>query len=356
MPPKSRLRCFRRKEPRSMIDGVDVIENITSTSSKIALEVETGAKHRFAKAILSLRLARHVQAATASWRYLYLLRRTFLLLSLPLPPPARRAGAWTYEAQHYNNVTGGPLIQNALPNGIDSSYWPPDFADNARGQASEIYSPGYCPSGYTSPVVLPGNGWNFLLHNTDDDQFLPEHYNLCWCVSIYPESDGLTAVRARANDTDLTVTAISGPVTMCGQPIVVEYQQRALTLFSTSTSTSSISSSTASLSPSATTNQPAVTSTGSPTPSKNPKSALSTGARAGIGVGVAIVALILLGIAAFFIRRKRKARQKPKNGLENKVELPVGESKPRELYGDHLFQYDHSKGSTSQGPVSELAA
>ncbi len=173
------------------------------------------------------------------------------------------------------------------------------------------------------------------------------------CLSIYPDSNGPTTVRARANDTDLTTTAVSGAITMWGQPIVVEYQQKDLTLFSTSVSTSSTSSTTAS--PSATTNQPALTSTGSPSPSTNPKSGLSTGAQAGIGVGVAIVALILLVIAAFFLRRKRQAGQKPNNGSENRVELPIGESKPGELYGDHRFQYDHYQGSTSQGPASELA-
>jgi LPXTG-motif cell wall-anchored protein len=174
------------------------------------------------------------------------------------------------------------------------------------------------------------------------------------CLSIYPESSGATTVRARANDTDLTTTAISGPISMWGQPVVVEFQQKDLTLFSTSASTSSTSSGTAS--PSATTAQPAVTSTGSPTPSTNPKSGLSTGAQAGIGVGVAIVALILLAIAAFFLRRKRKAGQKPNNESENKVELPTNESRPGELHADHLFQYDHyAKGSTRQGPVSELA-
>jgi hypothetical protein len=42
MPPKIRFRCRRKKELRSMIDGVDMIENTTSTSSKIALKVEKG--------------------------------------------------------------------------------------------------------------------------------------------------------------------------------------------------------------------------------------------------------------------------------------------------------------------------
>jgi LPXTG-motif cell wall-anchored protein len=299
-------------------------------------------------------------------------------------PPASCSSSWTYEAQLYNSVTGGLLIQNAVENGIDRSCFPPNFADNARGQASEIYSPGYCPSGYTSPAVFSGNGVTtgiccqrylmncpkslkgiadttsgFTYYTTlTTINFFSSTTIFAGCLSIYPESSGATTVRARANDTDLTTTAISGPISMWGQPVVVEFQQKDLTLFSTSTS--SISSSTSSrssgtASPSATTAQPAITSTGSPTPSTDPKSGLSTGAQAGIGVGVAIVALILLAIAAFFLRRKRKASQKPNNGSENKVELPTHESRPGELHGDHLFQYDQTKGSTRQGPVSELA-
>jgi hypothetical protein len=42
MPPKRGFRCRRRKEPKSMIDGVDIMENITSSSSKTALKVERG--------------------------------------------------------------------------------------------------------------------------------------------------------------------------------------------------------------------------------------------------------------------------------------------------------------------------
>jgi hypothetical protein len=173
------------------------------------------------------------------------------------------------------------------------------------------------------------------------------------CVSIYPKSNGLTTVRARANDSDLATTAISGPVTMWGQPIVVEFEQKDLTLFSTSTSTPSTSSATPG--PSATTKQTAVTSTAPPTPSTNPSSSLSTGAKAGIGVGAAVVAIFFLGIAAFFLRRNRKAGRKPTSGLGGTAELPGDETKPTELHGNHLPQYDHPKWSSTQGPVNELA-
>jgi hypothetical protein len=178
-------------------------------------------------------------------------------------------------------------------------------------------------------------------------------------VSIYPESNGPTTVRARANDSDLATTAISGPVTMWGQPVVVEFEQKDLTLFSTSVSTSSTSSSTTA-SPSATTQQAVITSAVSPTPSTNPHSGLSTGAKAGIGVGVVIVALFLVGLASFFLIRKRKAGQKagqkPTNGLDGMAELPRNEINRTELHGDHLFQHDRYKESTRQGPVNELAA
>jgi hypothetical protein len=90
--------------------------------------------------------------------------------------------------------------------------------------------------------------------------------------------------------------------------------------------------------------------------STNPSSGLSTGAKAGIGVGVVIGALFLLAFATFFLRQKRENSQKPANRLEGIAELPRNEIKPKELYGDHLFQYDRSKKPTGQGPVNELAA
>jgi hypothetical protein len=71
-------------------------------------------------------------------------------------PPVSCSSSWTYEAQNYNSVSGGLLLQNALGVEIDSDCWPPDFEDSGRGQASEVYSPGYCPSGYTSPAVFDG--------------------------------------------------------------------------------------------------------------------------------------------------------------------------------------------------------
>jgi LPXTG-motif cell wall-anchored protein len=203
-------------------------------------------------------------------------------------------------------------------------------------------------------VVDITSGFSYYTTLTTVNFFSSSSIIFAGCVSIYPESNGPTTVRARANDSDLATTAISGPVTMWGQPVMVEFQQKDLTLFSTSVSTSSTRSATAS--PSATTKQAAVTSTAPPTPGTNPNSGLSTGAKAGIGVGIAIGALFLLGVAFFFLRRKRKAGQNKTNGLEGIAELPRNEIKPKELHGDHLVQNDRFKGSAKQGPVNELEA
>jgi hypothetical protein len=82
---------------------------------------------------------------------------TYALTTVFTPPPSC-SSSWTYEAQVYNSVSGGLLLQNALSDDFDSDCFPPNFEDNGRGQASEVYSPGYCPSGYTSPAVFQGGG------------------------------------------------------------------------------------------------------------------------------------------------------------------------------------------------------
>jgi hypothetical protein len=173
------------------------------------------------------------------------------------------------------------------------------------------------------------------------------------CVSIYPKSNIPTAVQARANDTDLTTTTITGPVTMWGQPVMVEFQKEDLSLFSTSTSTSS--STTAS--PSATRTQPAATSPVSATPSTKPNIGLSTGAKVGIGVGVAIAVLLLLGVGIFFLRRKRKARSSreiPVEPLERLGELYAEDPGPKELYDPNVTPSSGYREPARRGLVGEL--
>lgn len=50
--------------------------------------------------------------------------------------------------------------------------------------------------------------------------------------------------------------------------------------------------------------------TGSATSSSHPTSALSVGAKAGIAIGAALGTIVLLGLAVFFWKRRRRATKK----------------------------------------------
>ena len=73
------------------------------------------------------------------------------LTTIFTPPPFCRTH-WTYEASYYNSVTGGVLIQNALPSPFDTPCFPSGFSNDGRGSQSQIYSPGHCPAGYATPA------------------------------------------------------------------------------------------------------------------------------------------------------------------------------------------------------------
>lgn len=75
---------------------------------------------------------------------------TFHMASV-FTPPASCSNSWTYEPEAANRVAGGLLIQNAAPNdNADPACFPRDFNQYGRKTASAIYSPGFCPAGYTS--------------------------------------------------------------------------------------------------------------------------------------------------------------------------------------------------------------
>lgn len=93
---------------------------------------------------------------------------------------------------------------------------------------------------------------------------------------------------------------------MWAQPITVAYQQRDVSLFSTS---SSAASSSAAASSSQNGTAAATTASGAAATSSvssDQSSGLSTGAKAGIGVGVALGVLALLGVVLFLLFRRRK--------------------------------------------------
>ena len=163
------------------------------------------------------------------------------------------------------------------------------------------------------------------------------------CISTF-SSDGTTVVRARPLSTltpfDLLVTstldgASLGQVTMWAQPLTVAYQQRDLSLFSTSSSAASSSASGSSIDSSAATSSSGAASTSSAAAAQEDNTGLSTGAKAGIGVGVAlgVLALLALGIFLLLRRRKRQHQMTPHNAAyEGQPQYPpqeMGTESPR---------------------------
>lgn len=69
-------------------------------------------------------------------------------------PPASCVTHWTYEAEYYNSVPGGLLMQNVLRERLDTDCFPPRFTGHGREPAGQLFSPGACPDGYTTPALF----------------------------------------------------------------------------------------------------------------------------------------------------------------------------------------------------------
>ncbi|KIW03366.1 uncharacterized protein PV09_05574 [Verruconis gallopava] len=253
---------------------------------------------------------------------------TFIALSTIFTPPLSCSSSWTYEPSDFNGNPSGLFIQNAVGgNAFNTACWPPYFTQNGRDQVVgtvQVYSPGACPVGYTSNIIAPGDtttvtccqsGFTYHFSSATSDERAAGA--LAGCISTF-SSDETTTVLARPLGTltpnTLIVTstldgASLGQVTMWGQPITIAYQQKDLSLFSTSSSSASATGSvTLSNLASASTSNPV--SSSSQTQPGNTSSGLSTGAKAGIGVGVAVAVLAILGMA-FFLFSRQKRQQSP---------------------------------------------
>lgn len=139
------------------------------------------------------------------------------------------------------------------------------------------------------------------------------------CLSTFPLGS-TTTVQARTEDSNLTSTQITGPVTMWGQPITVQYQRADATTVSTTTPgvfpTSTLSIITPQA-PSGLTFQPSIDlstiSTSNipsstmlvPTISSTTRAGLGPGAKAGIGFGVTAMSLALVSVGGLFLWRRR---------------------------------------------------
>ncbi|PWY96237.1 hypothetical protein BO94DRAFT_529630 [Aspergillus sclerotioniger CBS 115572] len=232
---------------------------------------------------------------------------TTLALSTVYTPPAGCSNSFTYEDQLANNVKNGLLIQNdAAPM---ASCFPSGFTHTGRIIETDlVYSPGWCPVGYTSANVIisqavttaiccyPGfNYYTEIVYQADGT------WTYAGCLSNLPSSSSIIFTDRESEIS----TQITGPVTMWAQPIKVEVQSSDLSLFvsasTTSTLSETVSSTTASTSASATSS---ATSGGRVT-------GISSGAEIGIGVGVGVIAAFILAGICYLILRHRKVRKSP---------------------------------------------
>ena len=121
------------------------------------------------------------------------------------------------------------------------------------------------------------------------------------------------------------------------------------------TSTSSSITSTTSQTSTSTTSGAATTTTGSSTAKPVASSGLSTGAKAGIGVGVALGALLVLGLLAWFLMRRRRSNDQSYSNNRNAT-APVEKGSEKETRGDQVKKLlmSHEVDSDQHAPRAEM--
>ncbi|KAJ5135059.1 uncharacterized protein N7515_004337 [Penicillium bovifimosum] len=250
---------------------------------------------------------------------------TTLAMSSLFTPPASCSKSWTYEPQQANNVPSGLLLQNAAPSdGADPDCFPSGYSKFERTEPTIIYSPGYCPVGYTSATLAIRGPVTSAVCCLSDYKYYTEvradDQTFAGCTSLFA-SDASTIVTVRQVSQEST--QVVGPITMWAQPIQVQLEATDSSLFVTSTTTTNTHSS-ATVTPSSTTKSATTTSatpSSTDTGAKTESSGLSTGASIGIGVGVGMASLILVAALAFWLFRRHQSKKK----------LGVPETSP--LYG-----------------------
>ncbi|KKZ67812.1 hypothetical protein EMCG_06522 [[Emmonsia] crescens] len=242
---------------------------------------------------------------------------TVIPLTSVFTPPASCSSSWTYEGEYYNSVTGGLLIQNAF-NKRDTNCFPPLFEGTGRGQIQQVFSPGYCPDGYTSPAATTNNGVTTAVCCPSDYSYFStlttvNHFSqvtvFAGCISTFPESS-ITTVLARGGVEKLEQSAVTGPIAMWGQAILVQFRSEDLSLF---ISASTTSSTTSSLSRTPNNDQPSPTSPPAalppPSDDNNQSPGLSPGAKAGVAIGAVSAVALLIALMLFIRRSRRRSRR-----------------------------------------------
>ncbi|KAJ5495480.1 hypothetical protein N7539_000596 [Penicillium diatomitis] len=254
-------------------------------------------------------------------------------------PPASCSSSWTYEPEAANAVPGGLIVQNAATaDHVDSACWPSGFYHYGRVQPTQRFSPGWCPSGYTSADKAINRGVTSAACCLSGYSYASSvdgpNGIYAGCLSML-QSDSSTILTVRQETS--ASTEIVGPVTIWGQPILIAMESSDLSLFVPATTTTSLSSmspaqtstshvsssgssstpSSSSASSSFTTQSSSTQSTLSPTSAPGTiTSGLSSGTKAGIGIGAGVGVLgIIALIAAIFIFRRRRKHPVPQDHL-----------------------------------------
>ncbi|KNG83012.1 hypothetical protein ANOM_009596 [Aspergillus nomiae NRRL 13137] len=241
---------------------------------------------------------------------------TTLAMTTAFTPPASCSSSWTYEPSVANNVLNGLLLQNAAASdNADPACFPSGFSQYGRKTADRVYSPGYCPIGYTSAdvaieqptttVVCCLSKYSYMTKIMENNGAI-----YAGCISTFPSTTS-TIVTVRQDPKKST--QVQGPITMWAQPITIQLQSSDLSLFVSATPTTAASStsdapSTQPTTAHHTTAPPTATASGETTSSGS--SGISTGAGIGIGVGAGVGGLIVLtAIGLWFFRRRRRANK-----------------------------------------------
>ncbi|KAJ5519630.1 hypothetical protein N7463_000083 [Penicillium fimorum] len=220
-------------------------------------------------------------------------------------------------------VPNGLLIQNAAENdNADPACFPSGYTQYGRVRASVVYSPGYCPHGYTSADLVIHKPATTAVCCPSDFTYYQEKRDLqttfAGCLSELPSSSSTIVT---VHQVDEESTQVSGPMTMWAQAIQVELQASDKSLFvstTTTTATTDTKTSTSSTQTGLTVPavpdipEPAAPSPAAPSPAApdtgTEPSGLSTGAKIGVGVGVGAAGLIVLVALLFWFFRRRQQK------------------------------------------------
>ncbi|KLJ08217.1 hypothetical protein EMPG_16339 [Blastomyces silverae] len=278
---------------------------------------------------------------------------TQIPLTTIFTPPASCSSSWTYEPSEANLVLGGLLVQNAATSdNADPSCFPSGFNQYGRKTAATVFSPGYCPMGYTSADVDIERSLTTAVCCLSDYQYSTGIYEngdaiYAGCIKLF---SGSTIVTVRQKSADSS-TQVTGPITMWAQPITIQLHSSDSSLFVTGTTTIVSTATFPSAQPSSTAPSVSETGSGAPTSSPQPESSgLSRGAGIGVGVGIGVGGIAIFAAIGLWLWRRRKAKKYDAVAVNNYQPQEGQYKSPPALYGASRWSGNRN------APPSELDA